>query len=131
MLTNSIEREREIRKFHVALAQRRLRNVARKKRAARANFYFAKPIAFLPFSLFSLSSLLKPFIVVIQNFCYHGNVTSHFSSLLDLFTFFFCRFRCRRRLALLSVSVIHGPFNLGKVLNFTSRLEKSESLNSV
>ena len=95
------------------------------------SFYFAKPIAFLPFSLFSPSPLLKLFIVVIQNFCYHGNVTSHFSSLLDLFAIFFCRFRCRRRLALLSVSVIHGPFNLGKVLNFTSRLEKSESLDSV
>ena len=40
VLTNSIEREREIRKFHVAVAQRRLRNVARKKRAARAKFLF-------------------------------------------------------------------------------------------
>ena len=58
-------------------------------------------------------------------------VTSHFSSLLELFAIFFCRFRCRHRLALLSVSVILGPFNLEKVLNFTSRLEKSESLNSV
>ena len=57
-------------------------------------------------------------------------MTSHFSSILDLFIIF-CRFRCRQRLALLSVSVIHGPFNLEKVLNFTSRLEKSESLNSV
>ena len=67
-------------------------------------------------TLFPLSPLLKLFIVAIQNFCYHGNVTSHFSSLLDLFPIFFCRFRCRRRLALLSVSVIHGPFNLEKVL---------------
>ena len=38
--------------------------------------------------LFSLpspspSSLLKLPIVVIQKFCYHGNVTSHFPSLLD------------------------------------------------
>ena len=95
------------------------------------SFYFAKPIAFLPFSLFSPSSLLKLFIVVIQNFCYHGNVTSHFSSLLELFAIFFCRFRCRRRLALLSVSVMQGPFSIEKALNFTSRLEKSESLNSV
>ena len=37
---------------------------------------------FLPFSLPSTSSLLKLPIVVIQKFCYHGNVTSHFSSLL-------------------------------------------------
>ena len=32
---------------------------------------------FLPFSLPSRSSLLKLRIVVIQKFCYHGNVTSH------------------------------------------------------
>ena len=56
------------------------------------SFYFAKPIAFLPFSLFSLSPLLKLFIVVIQNFCYHGNVTPQFSSLLDLFAIFFVVF---------------------------------------
>ena len=31
------------------------------------------PIAFLPFSLLKLP------IVVIQKFCYHGNVRSHFS----------------------------------------------------
>ena len=31
------------------------------------------PIAFLPFSLLKLP------IVVIQKFCYYGNVTSHFS----------------------------------------------------
>ena len=91
---------------------------------------FARPIAFLPFSLFSPSSLLKLFIVVILNFCYHGNVSHPVLSIRPIY-YFFCRFRCRRRLALLSVSVIHGPFNLGKVLNFTSRLEKSESLDSV
>ena len=38
-----------------------------------------KPIAFLPFSLPSPASLLKLSIVVIQKFCYHGNMTSHFS----------------------------------------------------
>ena len=92
--------------------------------------YFAKPIAFLPFLLFSPSSLLKLFIVVVQNFCYHGN-GRHTSPLSQIYLLFFCRFRCRHRLALLSVSVIQGPFNLEKVLNFTSRLEKSESLNSV
>ena len=35
-----IEREREIRKFHVPVVQRQLRNVARKKRDARAKFLF-------------------------------------------------------------------------------------------
>ena len=41
-----------------------------------------KPIAYLLLSLPSLASLLKLPIVVIQKFCYHGNVTSDFSSLL-------------------------------------------------
>ena len=42
-----------------------------------------KPITFLPFSLPSPSSLLKLPIVLIQKFCYHGNMTSLFSSLLS------------------------------------------------
>ena len=54
-----------------------------KKRDARAKLLFcqSKPIAFLPFSFSSPSSLLKLPLVVIQKFCYHGNVTSHLSSL--------------------------------------------------
>ena len=49
-----------------------------KKRDARAKLLFWKwkPIAFSPFSLPSSSSLLKLFIVVIQKFGYHGNVSS-------------------------------------------------------
>ena len=43
----------------------------------------AKAIAFLSFSLPSLSSLIRLPIVVIKKFGYHGNVTSHFSSLLS------------------------------------------------
>ena len=52
--------------------------------------------AILPFSLPSPSLLLKLPIVVIRKCCYHGNVTSHFSSLLlaanlsVFFLFFFC-----------------------------------------
>ena len=38
-------------------------------------------LLFLPFSLPSSSLLPKLHFVVIQKFCYHGNVTSHFSSL--------------------------------------------------
>ena len=38
-------------------------------------------IAFSPLSLPSSSSLVKLPNVVIQKFCYHGNVTSHFSLL--------------------------------------------------
>ena len=54
-----------------------------KKRGARAKLSFChnKPIAFLPFSLPSPSSLLKLPIVVIKRFFYHGNVTSYFSPL--------------------------------------------------
>ena len=40
-------------------------------------------ITFLPFSLLSPSSFLKLPIVLIQKFCYHGNMTSLFSSLLS------------------------------------------------
>ena len=57
----------------------------KKRLNARAKLLFchSKPIVFLPFSLLSPSSLLKLPIVVNQKFCYHGNVTAHFSSLLD------------------------------------------------
>ena len=129
VLTNSIERAREFRKFHFAVVQRRLRNVVRKKLYALAKSLFCQ--------IYRFFAVLVVFAVVLAQalHCCHPefllpcqrDVT--LSSLLDLFTIFFCRFRCRRRLALLSVSVIHGPFNLEKVLNFTSRLEKS--LNSV
>ena len=55
-----------------------------KKRDARAQLLFCwcKSVAFFLFSLPSPASLLKLPIVVIQKFCYHGNVTSRFSSLL-------------------------------------------------
>ena len=39
---------------------------------------------FWPFSLPSLSLLLKLAIIVIQKFCYQGNMTSHFSSLFEV-----------------------------------------------
>ena len=38
-------------------------------------------LLFLPLSLRSLLSLPNVPFVVIQKFCYHGNLTSHFSSL--------------------------------------------------
>ena len=128
MLAYFVKRIREIRKFHVAVVQRRLRNadsfpvapeavltrtrcvkgrpprdldiispqsfvafeeqISRdwervckkrtKKRDSRAQLLLCwySPIAFFQFSLPSLA------IVVIQKFCYHGNVTSAFSFLL-------------------------------------------------
>ena len=36
----------------------------------------------MPFSLLSPSSFLKHSVIVNHKFCYHGNVTSHFSYLL-------------------------------------------------
>ena len=55
-----------------------------------------KPTAFLPFLLPSPLSLLKLPIIVIQKFCHHGNVMTHFSSLLSYWnkvysTLFFCK----------------------------------------
>jgi len=70
LLTYSIKRESEIRKFHVAVMKRRLRYV-QKSVIHVQSCYFANinfilvPIAFLPFSLPSPSSSLKLPIVVI------------------------------------------------------------------
>ena len=54
-----------------------------KKRDAGAKllFCFLNFLLFLPFSLPSPSLLLKLPIVVIQIFCYHGNMKSHLFSL--------------------------------------------------
>ena len=80
VLTHSINWGHEIRKFHVAVVQQWLRNV-QKRRDARAKLFFcqSKPIVFCCLPL--LLPLPKLPIDVIQKFCYHSNVTSHFSSL--------------------------------------------------
>ena len=77
MLTDSIKRACEIRKFHVAVMQQRLRNV---QKSVMQSCSFAN----LNLLLFhcSPSPLQKLPAVVIQKFCYHGNVMSDFSSLL-------------------------------------------------
>ena len=76
-LTYSIKRASEVREFHVAVVQQRLKNV-QKKCDTRAKLFFCqtKPIAFF--------AVAKPSIIVIQKFCYHSNVTSHFFSLFSL-----------------------------------------------
>ena len=84
----SIKRAREIRKFQVAdlkLTKGRLKKIANKQlRNVQKSVMQAQSCCFalLPFSLPSPSLLLKLPIVVIRKCCYHGNVTSHFSSLL-------------------------------------------------
>ena len=82
VFTNSIERAREIRKSNVG---RKKKSVMQVQSCCFANIN-------LSFFFFCRSrcccrrpSLLKLFIVVIQNFCYHGNVTSPFSSLFLLY----------------------------------------------
>ena len=86
VFTYSIKRSREIRKFHVAVVQRRLRN-EQKKRNARARAKF----------LLNLGP-----IVVIQKFGYHGNLTSQFSSLNS---FVFKKYIYRKRCMSLARSI--------------------------
>ena len=66
----------EIRTFYVAVVQRRLRNVPKKRDHVQSCCfaYLNDPLVFfLPFSLPSPLLLLKLPIVVTQKFCYHGN----------------------------------------------------------
>ena len=77
MLTYSIKRAHEVRKFHVAVVQQRLPKKCTKK----CDCFFFANLNLLLFCC-SPSPLQKLSVVVIQKFCYHGNVTSHFSSLL-------------------------------------------------
>ena len=83
VFTYSVKRASEIRKFHVAVVQRGLKNV--QKRVMHVQSWYFANINLLPFAVLfavaSPSSLLKFPIVLIQKFCYHGNMTSHFSLL--------------------------------------------------
>ena len=83
VLTFSVKWASEIRKFHVAIVQRLLKNVQKSVMQVQT-FCFTdiNLLLSLPFPLPSPSLLLKLPFVVIQTFCYHGNVTSHFSSIL-------------------------------------------------
>ena len=68
VLTYSIKREHESRKFHVVVVQQQLRNVQ-------------KSVIFFG-NLKHITTVFLLFTVtvakLIQKFCYHGNVTSHF-----------------------------------------------------
>ena len=81
VLTYSIRWASEIRKFHVAVVQQWLRNILKSVMHVQRCFF-----ANLNLLLFFCSPLLlqKLPIVAIQKFCYHGNMMSHFSFLLQV-----------------------------------------------
>ena len=76
VFTDSINRACEIRKFHVAARQQPLRNAQKSVMHVQScSFANLNP------SLFAVRRrrCKKLPVVVIHKFCYHGNVTSHFS----------------------------------------------------
>ena len=77
VLTYSIKRAREIGSF-MSQSGKNVKKCT-EKRDARAKLIFCQSKPF--FFCCSPSPLQRLPIVVIQKFCYHGNVTSHFSSL--------------------------------------------------
>ena len=77
-LTDSTKRGREIRKFYVAVVQQRLRNVQKSAMHVQRCFFANLNLLFL---CCSPSTFQKLPTVVIQKFCYHVNMTSHFSLL--------------------------------------------------
>ena len=79
VFTYSLKRAREIRYFHVVVVQWRKR-IVQKNMMQMQSYCFAHCCP-------HCRCLLKLTIVVIQKFCYHGNVTSHFSSLLADYSF--------------------------------------------
>ena len=81
--------------FNVVVVQQRLRNVKKSVIHVQSCFFFANlnPIHFLLFAVV----VPKLPIVVIQKFCYHSNVTSHFLSLLSSFVCLFVYFSRMRR----------------------------------
>ena len=74
VLTYSIKREHESRKFHVVVVQQQLKNIKKS-----VIFFFA--------NLKHITTVFLLFTVTVskltQKFSYHGNVTSHFCSLLS------------------------------------------------
>ena len=89
VFTYSVKRARKIRKFHVAVVQRQLRNVQKKKReeTCKVVVLLTKPIGF--------------WFLVFVLFCYFSFFLSFF------FILFFCRSRyCRRSCCLISAQLL-------------------------
>ena len=82
--------------------QWRLRNVQKSVLHVQSCCFANVNLLRFSFALPSPSSLLKLLLVVIQKCCHHGNVTSHFSSLL-------CRIDMRPILFLTSLVIIGLP----------------------
>ena len=81
VFTCSAKRAREIRKWKFRWPKNVQKSVMHVQSCCFTNINL---LLCLPFSLPSPSLLPKLPFVVIQKFCYHGNVTSHFTSLLVL-----------------------------------------------
>ena len=110
VLTYSIKRASEIRKVSCRSRATTAKKCTKKRDACAKLFSFQfKPIAFL--------LLQKLPIVVVQKFCYHSKVTSHFSSLLKENRPHFGWHACRSRTPLLKfLNIIKKKtFNLLKV----------------
>ena len=78
VFTYSVKRACEIRKFHLQLCNDDAKSMIHVQSCCFTNI---KLLLFFLFLLLS-PSLLPKLPLVIQSFCYHGDVTSHFSSLL-------------------------------------------------
>ena len=106
MFTYPTKRAREIRKFHVAVVQRRQRNV--RNSVCRCKFY--KHIIFAVL----LAVAVVVGFVVIQKYCYHGNVTSHVFSLFCItIAFDFTWDDCNTQGKLETTVIRHVPIALG------------------
>ena len=82
VLTYSLKWAHKIRKFHVAVMLQQLRNAQKS-----VDLHMQSCVFFANLNLLFLCCLPSPLqklpIVVIQKFCNHGNVMSHFSPLLS------------------------------------------------
>ena len=114
VFTCSATRAREIRKFHVAVVQRWPKNVQKSVMHVQSCCFTNINLSlFLPFSLPSPSPSLLPKLpfVVIQKFCYHGNVTSHFTSLLVLSNSHRSIWPTDQKLVMVSAPYFYRPLN--------------------
>ena len=100
--------------FHVAVVQRWPKNVQKSVMHVQSCcFTNINLLLFLPFSLLLPSPSLLPKLpfVVIQKFCFHGNVTSPFTSLLVLFNSRRSIWPTDQKLVMVSAPYMYRPLN--------------------